>query len=416
MTESIAIEAAALGSEARHWRRACASLSDLDIGAAPAAWKELESYLGMSVRSSLGAQAKRLTSHADRVLFAVEAAQTLPDLGAARKELLQLRRRYSKAEAIAGFYGEAVNTRTNPRIAAVLRGLDTLAVYSMDQILRPLGIDAPPVLTYLDKGMGASILRAGVRLWDASLSPAAFIKITRHNLWQPTSLVHETGHQVAHLTGWVGELAAALRGVLAPRSELAADAWQSWASEVAADVYAFALLGYAPVPALATVVDGPVQAVYRMLIGDPHPISALRVQFNVALCRSWFGQGPWDDLGARWLARYPLAHASSEVEEIMQASLPVLGELADVCTRAPMRAFHGSSLSALADPRRLARGELDRLAERAGPSLYTSSYLQRQEPMRILALTVLGGLESNSPPVEMDTWLRRLGGDRAIAA
>jgi len=60
-------------------------------------------------------------------------------------------------------------------------------------------------------------------------------------------------------------------------------------------VYAFSLLGYAPVPALATVVDGPSAAVFRMPFGDPHPLGALRVQFNVALCASWFGRGPWDD-------------------------------------------------------------------------------------------------------------------------
>ena len=271
MPEEFATEATALGVEVRHWRRACAALGDLEAAAAPGAWKELESYLGRSVRASLNAQAKRLTAMADRILFALKAAQTAKDLRAARAELLTLRRRYTRAEAVYDFYCDAINTRTNPRIAAVLRGLDTLAVASMDQVLRPLGIDTPPVLTYIDKGLGASILRAGARLWDASLSPAAAIKITRHNLWQPTSLVHETGHQVAHLTGWTAELAGALDAAVSPHSKLAAEAWHSWASEVAADVYAFSLLGFAPVPALATVVDGPTRSVYRMLLGDPHP-------------------------------------------------------------------------------------------------------------------------------------------------
>lgn len=411
-----ATEAAALGVEARHWRRACAALGDLEVGASVAAWKELESYLGESVRASLTAQTKRLTAQADRLLFALEAAQTAAELRTARSELLTLRRRYTRAEAIVDFYCEAVNTRTSPRLAAVLRGLDTLAVHSMDQVLRPLGIDSPPVLTYLDKGMGASILRAGARLWDASLSPAAAIKIVRHNLWQPTSLVHETGHQVAHLTGWITELAAALHSALAPQSQLAADAWHSWTSEVAADVYAFALLGYAPVPALATVVDGPARAVFRMPIGDPHPVSMLRVQFNVALCRSWFGAGPWDALGARWLARYPLEQAPSDVASVIRESMPLLPAIVDICTRVPMHAFHGAALSTLADPRRLAPAELNRLAERAGASLYTSSYLQRQEPMRILALTALRGLDSKTAPTEMETWLRRVGGDRSMAA
>jgi hypothetical protein len=416
MPEEFATEATALGVEVRHWRRACTALGDLEVAAAPGAWKELESYLGRSVRASLNAQAKRLTAMADRILFALKAAQTAKDLRAARLELLTLRRRYTRAEAVLDFYCDAINTRTNPRIAAVLRGLDTLAVASMDQVLRPLGIDTPPVLTYIDKGMGASILRAGARLWDASLSPAAAIKITRHNLWQPTSLVHETGHQVAHLTGWTAELASALDAVVSPHSKLAAEAWQSWASEVAADVYAFSLLGFAPVPALATVVDGPTRAVYRMILGDPHPFGAIRVQFNVALCRSWFGRGPWDELGERWMARHPLAQASSDVAAIMSASLPLLPAIVEVCTRTPMQAFHGNPLAALADPRRVAPAELSRLADRAGPSLYTSSYLQRLEPMRILALTVLRGFESRTAPEEMESWLRRLGGDRSMAA
>ena len=416
MPDRFAIEVAALESDARHWRRACLGLGELDVAASATAWAQLESYLGRSVRTSLTAQAKRLTAQADRLLFSLKAARQDADLKQIRSELLTLRRQYARAEAIVDFYGHAVTTRSNPTVAAILRGLDELAVYSMDQVLRPLGIETPPVLTYLDKGLGASILRAGARLWDASLSPAAAIKVTRHNLWQPTSLVHETGHQVAHLAGWVPELAAALEKALAPHSPLAAEAWRGWASEVAADVYAFCLLGYAPVPALATVVDGPSRAVYRMPFGDPHPISALRVQLNVALCRSWYGPGPWDDLGARWLDRHPLSAASREVAEIVAVSLPLLGTVVDVCTRTRMQAFHGTYLAKLANPESVSPAELKRLADRAGDSLYTSTYLQRTDAMRILSLTVQRGLESTEPPTVMRDWLRRLGGDRAVAA
>ena len=81
----------------------------------------------------------------------------------------------------------------------LLRGYDTLASDSMARTLEPLGIDAPPALVYVDKGLGAAILSAGVRLWDAAHpSPAAAIKLTRHNLSFPTAMWHETGHQAAH--------------------------------------------------------------------------------------------------------------------------------------------------------------------------------------------------------------------------
>ena len=75
-----------------------------------------------------------------------------------------------------------------PRLGAVLRGLDTIAVDSMEVVLRPLGQEVPPALVYPEKGLGAAVLRAGIRLWDqGGLSPVAAIKVTRHNLIHPTA-------------------------------------------------------------------------------------------------------------------------------------------------------------------------------------------------------------------------------------
>ena len=167
------------------------------------------------MRASLTAQARRLTAQADRLLFSLRAAQSPADLRRSRAELLTLRRRYARGRGNRRLLRPRGEHSDQPDIAAILARPGRAAVHSMDQVLRPLGIESPPVLTYLDKGLGASILSAGARLWDASLSPAAAIKVTRHNLWQPTSLVHETGHQVAHLVGWVPELAAALHAPVA---------------------------------------------------------------------------------------------------------------------------------------------------------------------------------------------------------
>src|SRR5262249_31449987 len=152
----------------------------------------------------------------DRLAASLTGAQVV-DVKRVRSQLLQFRRRYLQAETVIDFYASAVNHRTTPRLAGVLRGLDTLAVDGMQVLLRQMGVDAPPALTYPDDGLGASILRAGVRLWDSgALSPAAAIKITRHNLLRPTSLVHESGHQVAHLLNWNAELRDALWQALQP--------------------------------------------------------------------------------------------------------------------------------------------------------------------------------------------------------
>ncbi|MCP2317790.1 hypothetical protein APR12_003143 [Nocardia amikacinitolerans] len=422
MIDLVKLERTTLESEIRHWRCAAEALADLDMVAAPSAWVALESYLGLRLRDSLRNVALACAALATQTRVALSLATDEDGLAAVRRAVGTLRRRYVQAETVIDFYADAINTRTNPRIGALLRGLDALAVDSMDRVLGQLGIGVPPVLCYLDKGLGASILRANVRLWDASLSPVAAIKITHHNLRQPTSLVHETGHQVAHLIGWVPELGDAMYAKLRPASELMAETWRGWASEVAADVYAFALLGYAPLPALANVVDGPTRAVFRMPFGDPHPFGWIRVQLGVALCRSWFGSGPWDDLGRVWAARHPLEDAPVEAAAVARGTMSHLPELVDVCTRIPMRAFGGRSLSALVDPRRVAPADLHRLAQRSGRSLHSSSYLQRLEAMRILAWTVLRD-QSMSPtalagtsPTDIQDWLRRVGGPQGMAA
>src|SRR5207302_9346775 len=110
-----------------------------------------------------------------------------------------------------------------------LKACDTLAYRSMSQILDQLGKPTPPALTYVDKGLGASILKAGLRLWDGGEAcPVAAIKIVRHNLLRPTALIHEAGHQVAHIAGWNNELAAVLLAGLSASSGELAVVWANW--------------------------------------------------------------------------------------------------------------------------------------------------------------------------------------------
>jgi hypothetical protein len=397
-------------AEVAHWRHAVDSLADLDDVAAPAAWSGLEAYLRLHVRDRLKAAVAGLRLEAAGAAAALDAGNDLVDV---RRRVLAVRRRYLQVETILDFFGDAVNTRTNPKLAGVLRGLDALAADSLDAVLGRLGVDAPPALVYLDKGLGASILRAGVRLWDeANPSPVAAIKVTRHHLSHPTSLLHETGHQVAHLTGWTAELAEALESTIAPHSREVAEAWRGWASEVAADVHAFAQAGWAPLPALANVVDGPTSVVYRLLAGDPHPVAWIRVVFNAELCRRWFGPGAWNTVARAWHERHPPERAPGEGGHLARGSLPMLGQIADVCTRRPMVAFHGRPLAALLDPRRVAPAALEGLVRRAGPSLLTSQYLARREPLRILAWLVTRSILDPANAAEhrqrLQGWLSRI--------
>ncbi len=373
-----------VGAELAHWRGAIAALADLDAVAAPAAWAMLEEYLRMRLRQRLLASVQALATEGSVV---AALADTGEPADVVRARMLALRRRYVEVEAIIDFYGDAVNTRTNPVLGAILGGLDTIAVDSMEVVLRPLGLDVPPALVWMDKGTGAAILRAGIRLWGpGAASPVAAIKLTRHNLGHPTALLHETGHQVAHLTGWTDELAGALEEVVRPHSVELAGLWAGWSSEIAADVHAFVLAGWAPVPALANVVDGATGAVHLLRPGDPHPPALTRVLLNVALCRHWYGTGgPWEVLGAAWLHRHDPGRHVSEGARVAAASLPLLPAIARACTVRPFAAFGHRPIAALADPRRVSPGSLEDLRRQAGPSLLTSRYLARHEPLRILA-------------------------------
>ena len=77
-----------LHAELAHWQGAIAQLAELDAVAPAEAWAQLEDYL-------------------------------------------RLRARYLAVESTVEFYGDAVQQRTTPRLGAVLRGLDTIAVDSM---------------------------------------------------------------------------------------------------------------------------------------------------------------------------------------------------------------------------------------------------------------------------------------------
>ena len=129
--------------ELAHWRLAVGALADLEAVAAPEAWASLEVYLQQGVRDRLAAVVAALSQEAralERMLGDGHATEMVRD------GVLRLRERYLQAETVLDFYGDAVNTRTNPTLRALLRGFDTLAGDSMSRSLEPLGIPAPPLL------------------------------------------------------------------------------------------------------------------------------------------------------------------------------------------------------------------------------------------------------------------------------
>jgi hypothetical protein len=232
----------------------------------------------------------------------------------------------------------------------------------------------------------------------------AAVKITRHNLLQPTAAIHEAGHQVAHITGWNQELSAALAQALAGTSSELADVWSSWASEVAADAVAFVHTGFASVAALHDVLAGETATIFRHTPGDPHPISYLRVLLGVETCRYFFGPGPWDGLGQAWTILHSPARAHRDTRRLLDASKPVLKTVVRITIDTPMQAFQGSRLRSIVLPERVSPEALTEMAERIGPALFTSTHWLWTEALRILALT---GLQLATRPEELSEILKR---------
>jgi hypothetical protein len=403
-----------------HWRAAVVGLRDLENFASASAWRSLEQYVDVPLRRHLQEAAVRLSREADVLAAELRAASTAQDLEQLRVRVVRFRRRYLQVETALDFYGDAVNTRTSPRLAGLLRACDVLAVSSMQRVLRPLRRDVPPVLTYVDKGIGASVLRSGLRLYDGgSLTPAAAVKITRQNLLRPTALIHETGHQTAHILGWNEELAQLLERELAPFSREAASAWSGWSSEVAADMYAFVHTGYGSVAALHDVVSGG-HTVFRHTAGDPHPIAYARVLVMVQACVRFYGAGPWDDLGRAWVQSHPLRAASPGVRVLLEQSVPLLPRIVELCLLTPMRAFGGQPLAKLVDPLRVRPDALARLANEAGVALTTSPHWLQSEGLRLLALSSYRAATEPDRSAEIaaqyEDWMLRLGRPLAAAA
>jgi hypothetical protein len=404
-----------------HWMTAADALSNLEQTASAGAWSHLERYLGVAVRRSLSEAVEQLRREGDVLRARLRAASSAADLHSVQRAVVAFRDRYLQTETLVDFYGQAVNSRTNPELGTMLRACDLMARRSMEAVLAPLGVEVPQVLTYLERGLGASILKAGLRLWDGgTLSPAAAIKITFHNRLRPTALIHETGHQVAHLLAWNDELASTLELGLRDAPVDVRKTWASWSSEIAADCFAFVHTGFGSVSALSDVVGGAPSSVFRFLAGDPHPIAHLRVLLGVEMCVRFFGAGPWDDLGKTWRETYDVGEAAPGVRSLVADSLPLLPRITDLCLRMRQQAFKGRALSDLVDPARVKPEALRELERTVGRSLFASPPWILRECLRLLALYSLRFAMEPERGTEIlrdqRAWMMQLGSDMLAAA
>jgi hypothetical protein len=397
--------AADLQRQLAHWLAAAKTFRDAEEFASLAAWQSVEREIGAPLRRQLHQAVEDLVALGESTAALIRAARSDPEaLNAAMAAMQRFRRRFLQVDVTLDFVGDAVNSRTSPLLRAALGSLDRLAVASMLPVLQRAGKPVPRVLVYQDKGTGASIIRAGVRLWaPGAVMPVAAIKIVRHNLYRPTSMFHETGHQVAHLTGWVPAVRLAIAKALDGDAQLQA-MWTPWASEIAADVFAFLHTGYASVAALYDVVGDP-DTIMRWPAGDPHPVGWLRVLLGCGFSRECFGaRGSWDGLQRLMLARYPMAHADATLQPLLARSVAAMPRIAAACLGAPVPALQGRPMTSVLDPQRVSPAALANLERAAGAALWISPHWRAAEGIRIIALA---GLREAEEPETASQWIGR---------
>lgn len=396
-----------------HWKQAASRLSALDHLASGSAWHGIDRNLGVLLRKSLQKSVDEVMANANNLYSRLENNADATSLRALKRDATALREQYLKAEETIHFYTEAINSRTTANVAALLRACDVLCAKSMKDLLQPLGKEVPYVLTYIEKGIGASILKAGLRLWDGNISPVAAIKVTQHNLFRPTAIIHETGHQVAHILGWNNELSQALEKELNNHPKVVGLACSKWASEIAADAFAFVHTGFGSVAALHDVVSGSPAAVFAYHAHDPHPICYLRVLLGIEMCRQFYGVGPWDQLEAAFKNDYDINLVNYQSVGLINMCVKALPDMVRIILKSPYRSFNNQSLSQIIEPAKVSPRELEKLEYMAGPALFTSHAWVWKEAIKLLALLGYkvgvgqGDLESYYKLQE--EWMMRLG-------
>jgi hypothetical protein len=273
----------------------------------------------------------------------------------AQRRFMILRLRFHSSIAQFDIFADVLVQRSENGNGVWIAGLDDLAA---DALTVPNHrFETPPIVCYLDRGVGAAIRRARTRLPGGNLSPVAVIRVPRERMIGQgigSSLVHEVGHQAAALL----DLLAPLRRALQQKQRTAADAgsrmaWfclDRWCSEILADFWAVAKLGVSATVGLIGVVSLPRVFVFRIELRDPHPFPWIRVLASAALGQALYPHPQWSSIVAMWKEMYPVAGMPLEIERLARILDATLPEFTSVVLGLMPRPLRGRRLGACMMP------------------------------------------------------------------
>jgi hypothetical protein len=256
-----------------------------------------------------------------------------------------LRLRFNEVLIQLDVFNNVITQRSESETGVWLSGLD---VASADALALPGYYAAPPVICYLDRGVGAAIRRARTRLPGGGENPVAIIRVPRERMVGSgiaSSLIHEVGHQGAALL----ELVPSLRLVLQARQG-ASDAplvwqlWERWISEIIADFWSIARVGVASTIGLIGVVSLPRPFVFRLNVDDPHPIPWIRVKLSCAIGNAFYPHPQWQRLANVWESYYPVAGLDDKRRQLLRSLETSMPEFIRVLNNHRPEALRGRSL------------------------------------------------------------------------
>jgi hypothetical protein len=278
----------------------------------------------------------------------------------AQRKFVFLRLRFNAVLSQLELFSQVITQRGESEQGVWLSGLD---VVSSDALALPAYYKSPPIICYLDRGVGAAIRRARTRLPGGGASPVAIIRIPRERMIGSgiaSSLIHEVGHQGAQLLG----LVPSLRPVLAERQIRSADPlvwrlWERWISEIVSDLWSVARVGVVSTLGLIGVVSLPRPFVFRINVDDPHPIPWIRVKLSCCIGDALNPHPQWSKVARMWEDYYPLDALDDERRQLILRLEKTLPEFAALLVEHRPPSLRGRSLgeAMLArdrSPRRLA--------------------------------------------------------------
>jgi hypothetical protein len=245
----------------------------------------------------------------------------------AQRRFAILRLKFNVALVQFDTFADVVTQRSENETGVWLSGLDVVAA---DALALPGYYDAPPVICYLDRDIGAAIRRARTRMPGGGENPVAIIRVPRERMIGTgiaSSLVHEVGHQAAALLDLVDSLRPALRRMQrdAAPAPFVWQIWERWISEIVADFWSVARVGIAATLGLMAVVSLPRAFVFRMNMNDLHPMPWIRVKLSAAIGEALYPHPQWRQLSDAWerfYPRYDMTPQSQSVLDALQDSMP----------------------------------------------------------------------------------------------